>query len=398
MKRFPRIILLFLVVDWPMFMRRKMLYGLARAAEKFESIVVGVNRPLCPFTTIFRKPDRTQEFFDKPPLEKLEENLYLYSPRYFINDRIAAKADMLEQINLFALRKAYKYLCKKIEIKETAPIVWHHHPQQGYVARLFKHGFNVLELYDNLVTVDGKEIPEDTTLELKNRKNIDLLLTTSPNLMEKYGSGYENTWISGNGLDRKTFERFSNADDIPIPKELAKIPSPRIGYTGIISKRLDWDLVEALALKKPDWSFVFVGPILESAPKVKMGRHANIYFTGRFEHGLMPNVLKSFDLGMMPYKDNEFFHYSNPLKFYEFAAAGLRSVSSDMEILSQFDPTFVRILPNNADEWIKAMENMLEKGSESANEIGLKIAEEHLWDKIYLDILTRMNTEFFGGK
>lgn len=397
MKDFPRIILIFLTADWPMFMRRKMLYGLAKASRKFESTVVAVNRPLCPFTTIFKKPDRTEEFFDKPAIEQLDENLYLFSPRYFINDQIAAKANMLEMINLSRLRKAYKYLCKKIEIAEREPIVWHHHPQQGYVTRLLKHAFNVLELYDNLVTVDGKEISEYVLLEKKNRKNIDLLLATSPKLLEKYGGNYEHAWFSGNGIDRETFERFS-ADDIPIPFELAKIPSPRIGYTGVISKRLDWDLVEALASKKPEWSFVFVGPVLESVPKGKLGRYPNIYFPGKFEHKLMPNVLRAFDLGMMPYKDNDFFHYSNPLKFYEFAAAGLRSISSDMEILSQFDPTFVRIMPSNADEWIKAMENMLEKGPESAKEAGRKIAEEHLWDNLYLDILTRMNMEFFGGK
>ncbi|MBU2624143.1 MAG: hypothetical protein KKG33_01130, partial [candidate division Zixibacteria bacterium] len=61
MSSFPKVILGFLMVDWPLFMRRKMLYALAEAAEKYGSTVVAVNRPLCQISTIVRKPQRARE-------------------------------------------------------------------------------------------------------------------------------------------------------------------------------------------------------------------------------------------------------------------------------------------------------------------------------------------------
>jgi hypothetical protein len=383
-------------VDWPIFMRRKMLFALARLLKRYDSCAVALNRPLCPFTTPFRKPDRMQEYFGKPWLEKLDDNLYHYSPRYFITDIIANKVPSFEEINLKRLRESYKYLCSAIEIDEPDPLIWFYHPQQGYLTKLFENSFTIMELCDNLVYYDGSKLDEVDRQEQQLRTDVDLLLATSPKLLEKYGSHYKHAWLSGNGLDKQTFERLSKENIQPRP-ELTEIPSPRIGYTGIISKRLDWELFEQIASHKPEWNFLFVGPVQRNTPFDKMQNYSNVYFTGKYEHSLMPEVLKSFDIGFMPYKDNEFFRYSNPLKFYEFAAAGLCSVSSEMEILSKFDPRFVKIVPNTADEWITAIDNMLERDKNESEMIGKKIAEEHIWDNIYKEIIERINSEFFEG-
>jgi hypothetical protein len=54
-KTFPRILLIFLSVDLPLFMRRPMLYAMAQSSKKYGMTVVAVNRPLCPASTILRK-------------------------------------------------------------------------------------------------------------------------------------------------------------------------------------------------------------------------------------------------------------------------------------------------------------------------------------------------------
>ncbi len=383
-------------VDWPIFMRRKMLFALARLLKRYDSCAVAVNRPLCPFTTPFRKPDRMQEYFGKPRIEKMDDNLYQYSPHYFVTDMISSKVPPFEEMNLKCLRESYRYLCNEIGIEETNPMIWFYHPQQGYLTKLFKNSFTIMELCDNLVYYDGNKSEEVDRQEKQLRTDVDLLLATSPKLLEKYGSHYKHAWLSGNGLDKQTFERLSKENIQPRP-ELIKIPSPRIGYTGIISKRLDWELIEQIASRTPEWNFLFVGPVQRNTPFDKMRNCSNVHFIGKYEHALMPEVLKSFDVGFMPYKDNEFFRFSNPLKFYEFAAAGLCSISSEMEILSKFDPRFVKIVPNTADEWISAINNMLERDKNESEMIGKKIAEEHIWDNIYKEIIERINLEFFGG-
>ncbi len=375
-------------------MRRKMAYGLAEAAADQGGTVVVVNRPLCPFSTIIKKPERMSEFYDKPKLDKLDKNLFLFSPRYFIHDDISNNFEFLEKMNLHCLRKAYGYLTHQLGIEERAPIVWYHHPHQGYVTRLFSDSFNVFELYDNLTGYDGNEREWANRLERKYRPHVSMFMATSPKLLEKYGQYYPNARLSGNCLDRETYERLSKQHVQGLP-ELTRIPSPRIGYTGIISKRLDWNLIRKIAEQKPEWNFLFVGNTQSNFNLREIRDPKNIHFPGYYDHSLMPAVLRSFDLGFMPYLDNNFFRYSNPLKFYEFAAAGLRSVSSNMEILNMFPPEFVKIVPNQSDKWVSALEEML--NSNIAKETGPQIASEYIWEDMYGDILGKINSEFFNG-
>jgi hypothetical protein len=396
LSKFPRIILVFASVDWSIFMRKKMLFGLAEAAQEYDSTVIALNRPLCPFTTIFRKPHRMQEFFDKPLIEKKADNLYLFSPRCFITDGISSRLSFLENYNIKSMRKSYQYISSALNLDEPEPIVWYYHPQQGYLTQLFSENITILEIKDNLTDFAGDEIESVNKLEQIQRKSIDLLLATSPKLLEKYGLSYSEAWLSGNGLHRETYDSLTDRKISSLP-EITCIPSPRIGYTGNISDRLDWKLIRSLIEKKPDWNFIFVGNITSTVPMQEMSRFSNIHFMGAYDHSYMPSVLNSFDLGMMPYKDNDFFRYSNPLKFYEFAAAGLRSVSSNMEVLNKFDPDFVKIVHNEPDAWINTITNMLSIDKNSAKTTGAKIASEFIWGDMCRKLLRKIDEKFFRG-
>ncbi len=377
-------------------MRKKMVFALAEAAGKRGSTVVAVNRPLCPFTTFITKPHRASEFFDKPSLEKLAENLYLFSPRYFITDNLARFNKSLEKMNLIRLRKSYDYLQKQIFVEEPSPIVWFYHPVQNYVTDLFPESFNVFEIKDSLTDFDGKEIEYVNRMEEKKRGEVDLLLAVSPKSMKKYGAKYNEAWMSGNGLDRETYRMLIHTEVAASP-QILKIKAPRIGFTGILSDRQDWNLILEIARKKPQWNFVFVGPVSEGVPVVQIEQTANVYLPGQFDHSLMPEVLNAFDIGIMPYKDNAFFRFSNPLKFYEYAAAGLRSVSSPMELLHDFDQDFVRVVENDTESWIKALDHLLKQDKNRAREIGREIAGRYIWEDMAERIVARMQDEFFGG-
>ncbi len=50
-KSLPKLILVFMKVDRPIFMRWKMIEALADAAVPYGTTVVAMNRPLCPFST-----------------------------------------------------------------------------------------------------------------------------------------------------------------------------------------------------------------------------------------------------------------------------------------------------------------------------------------------------------
>jgi hypothetical protein len=385
-KAFPKIILVFLAVDWPIFSRRPMIKALAKVAQKHGSTVVAVNRPLCPLSTLVRKPKRFVEMFSATGIEAIGENLILFSPKYFIHDQIAQHTRTLEWLNVAALRHSYRHLEDRLGISEKAPLVWYYDPQQGYVTRLFPESFCVYEIYDSLSDIGGRPRPRAEALEVKWRSKIDLLLTTSRKLFDRYSPHYRDSLPFGNGLDRDAFNKFCDDAIKPHP-DIVKIPGPRIGYAGNISERLDWGLIKDMARLRPEWNFVFVGRV-GGIDSEGIGRaFPNIRFPGEYPYEEVPAIVKGFDIGIMPYFDNDFFRYSNPLKFYEFAAAGIRSVSSNMEELNSFSQETVVICRNEADLWIEQIELFLSRKEIPLAAIGREIAGRFLWEEMNAQVI-----------
>ena len=396
MKALPKIILIFLSVDWPIFSRRPMARALATMAKEFGTTVVAVNRPLCPLSTLVRKPRRMSEFLHAPRLENVAENLWLFSPKYFVHDQIAGYARLLENLNLMALRRSYANLTAKLNIEERAPLIWYYDPQQGYVTRLFRDSFCIYEIYDSLTDMWGNPRPRSDRLEVKWRSRVDLLLTTSRKLFDKYSPYYRNAVPFGNGLDKESFAKYLD-ENIRPHTDILKIHGPRIGYAGNISERLDWKLIKSMAKSRPQWSFVFVGRT-SGIPREAISREcANIHFMGEYSYEEIPAIVKAFDVGIMPYFDNQFYRHSNPLKFYELAAAGIRSISSRMDELYQFPSDFVRICQNQTEQWVAAIEEFLDHESADAHQVGAEIASRFLWEDMSMAVL-RKATEMLDQK
>ncbi len=370
-----------------------MVYALAEAARERNSTVVVVNRPLCPVTTVFRKPGRVGELFGKPRLEKLSDRLFVYSPRYVIHDEIANRIPVLEKLNLMALRHSYRHLQKWLGIAEPSPLIWFNYPHQGYVRHLFPDSFCIFELYDNLADNTGRHSPRIDAMEAKMRERVDLLLTTSQKLQEKYAGGYRRSMMFGNGLTRRIFESLSDPGLEP-RKEILDILAPRLGYAGMLSERMDWNLIGQLAALEPQWNFVFAGHIADPAIPERMKSLANIHFMGEFSHAEIPSVLRAFDLGLLPYLDNPFFHYLNPLKFYEMAAAGLASISTNIDELRRFPDEVVRVVPSDPEKWRTAIKEMLESDPDITRQAGVEVARRFIWEDMTAALLDRLQSEW----
>lgn len=216
-----------------------MVRALSQAAAEYDSTVIAINRPLCMLTTAVRKPHRFPELFGRARLEQLDERLYLFSPKYFLHDYIAGRLPLVQFCNLYALRKGLLSVCRKLGIEVKSPMIWYYHPIQSYVTRLFPDSVNVFELYDSLGNLDGVENDRIQRLEQKQRKQVDIILTTSGALYQRYASHYKCAIPFGNGLERAAYQqlRDSSGDELP---ELGRIPKPRLGYAGVISGRIDW--------------------------------------------------------------------------------------------------------------------------------------------------------------
>jgi UDP-galactopyranose mutase len=111
------------------------------------------------------------------------------------------------------------------------------------------------------------------------------------------------------------------------PADQAAIPHPRIGFFGVIDERLDVTLLRALAVAKPDWQFVMIGPVVKIDP-ASLPQLPNIHWLGGKTYAQLPAYLAGWDAGFMPFAINEATRFISPTKTPEFLAAGLPVVST----------------------------------------------------------------------
>lgn len=140
-----------------------------------------------------------------------------------------------------------------------------------------------------------------------------------------------------------------------IPEEIARLPRPIIGYGGAISERLDWRLIERLALEKLG-TLVFVGPSVDvtSLDRVEDLRKHGVMFLGHRDGSAAPAYLSAFDVGIIPYRLTEFNLGANPVKLYEYLASGLPIVSTPLpEVLEHF--TALVAAPATANGFVSAV-------------------------------------------
>ncbi|TIU17175.1 MAG: glycosyltransferase family 1 protein, partial [Mesorhizobium sp.] len=87
------------------------------------------------------------------------------------------------------------------------------------------------------------------------------------------------------------------------PHDQIQIPHPRVGYFGVIDERLDVGLVAQGARGMPDIHFVMLGPVVK-IDRDSLPRAANIHWLGGKDYADLPNYLRHWDAGWMPFALN----------------------------------------------------------------------------------------------
>ena len=105
------------------------------------------------------------------------------------------------------------------------------------------------------------------------------------------------------------------------------IPHPRLGFFGVIDERFDIDLVGQMADLRPDWQFVFIGPVVK-IDSGSLPRNANIHYLGMKNYHELPAYISGWDLCIMPFAINASTEFISPTKTPEFLAAGKRVIST----------------------------------------------------------------------
>ncbi len=101
---------------------------------------------------------------------------------------------------------------------------------------------------------------EQTVKELKKCcAKVDMVWTTSEIQREQLIAYNPYAHHIPHAVDIGWWE--NNRNDVP--EEYSSIKPPMAIYTGVFQEKIDIELLITLATKKPEWNFVFVGPVVE---------------------------------------------------------------------------------------------------------------------------------------
>lgn len=104
------------------------------------------------------------------------------------------------------------------------------------------------------------------------------------------------------------------------------------GYVGTLGGWFDWEWVQALARCRPMDSVKLIGPLFCEIPKTLP---ANVKVYPPVAHPQALAAMRTFDVGLIPFRIQRLTDSVDPIKYYEYRALGLPVLSTDFGEMRQ---------------------------------------------------------------
>ena len=229
--------------------------------------------------------------------------------------------------------------------QSTIRSVWSYFPMFVAYFKGIKADLSIFDAVDNWIEHPSffkykEQLKDNYRIIAEKSSLIFVVAETLIDFFKDLGRDRDLAWVC-NGID---MIHFTDPDVAKI-SDFKKIPRPIIGYLGIIQQRIDLDLLEYLAQRNPDKSFVLIGPLWPvflrklRRPAIEIKRlkkYKNIYLLGRKPHCLAPAYVKNFDLAISPHKLDKFIKSTNSLKVLEYLACGKPVVTTPASGVERF--------------------------------------------------------------
>ncbi len=259
-----------------------------------------------------------------------------------------------------------------------APLLWFFRPgQQHWIEQLRPRlvVYHVVDEYSAYPGLTAAQVQRQRELDAQLTRRADLVFCTAQSLVAERLPLNPHTYYLPNAVD---FSAFS-------PKDLPPSPShpPTLAVVGGINAKVDLALLAAVAEQRPDWLLRLVGPVSYGADEAALARLRvlpNVHFAGAVPPEQVPAVLAACEVGLIPYRLNEQTRHVNPLKVYEYLAAGRAVVATSLPELVPFSPLLVR-LADDARTFVAAIAAALAEGNTPDRVAARRaVAAANTWD------------------
>lgn len=309
-------------------------------------------------------------------LRKTDSGMYVFTPVSLP----VFERPIVGPIVTFLLLLQVKLVMTLLSLKR--PIIYVGCPTGWEVAKRLCPRYLIYQRTDIFEEMPGVDKSYMISLNDILTRKADLVLYVNTALWQEGNKKNSNSLLVGHGVD---FELFSDAEKSQyIPKDISKIPRPIIGFFGAITDTVcDFSLLEHAAIKLPNMSFVLVGPISSNVSNLR--KHKNIFFLGQKPYLEIPHYGKAFDVAIMPWKQNKWIEFCDPVKTKEYLALGKPIVSTDYPELKTYHD--IVYASSDYDQFVDGIRKAV---NENNGKLKLKRQEKvknETWDKKVTQII-----------
>ena len=202
-----------------------------------------------------------------------------------------------------------------------------------------------------------------------------MLVTTHPlrdSIETVAGKGFreEAVQIAPNGVDLTQYRSLPRP--VEARRQLGLLEKPTAGFSGHIYPGRGADLLFELAVRMPEFQFLWVGGKPGAVEYWRAGLveagASNVTMPGFVENSRLPLYQAAADVLLMPYgrsisasSGQDIAEVINPMKMFDYMAAGRAILSADLpvihEVLNQSNAVFCR--PGDVDAWEQNLRELL---------------------------------------
>jgi glycosyltransferase involved in cell wall biosynthesis len=260
-------------------------------------------------------------------LKTINSSLKVLTPYKISNSSISDAQKLHEENTWFIkiqIQKALAFL------KWYQPLLWIYDlAAVSMVSQLDERGV-IYDCVDSFSAFSWAD-PNTSIWETELLNKADVVMTSANMLFEERRAQNNNTYLVPNAADYDHFSKGGSYVGVE-PVEFKNIKHPRLAFVGAVYEWLDFELLEKIAVNNPDWNLIFIGP---QQHNIKVPICDNIFWLGARDYKLLPFYIQGFDLMLIPFLHNEVTRHANPIKLWEYLAAGKPVITTRLPEIPQ---------------------------------------------------------------
>jgi GT2 family glycosyltransferase/glycosyltransferase involved in cell wall biosynthesis len=275
-----------------------------------------------------------------------------------------------------SLDKSSAALCDFIRAQNISEaILFVQHPFWTPLAREIKARYGWKIIYDCMDDHSGFQVTNRNiaAMEAELVPCCDLVVTTAQLLYRRFSKLHSNCILVPNAGDYDHFSQLPPRDTSPI----AHLPRPIIGYYGAIAEWFDVEAIREAATRHPEWSFALIGHTFGANLQSLQGL-PNVHLLGEKPYAELPAFLSAFDVCAIPFRRTPLTEATNPVKVFEYLAAGKPVVAAALPELEPLADVIHRY--TTADQFIARVEQAVVEISADLSAKRQAVARKNTWE------------------